>query len=73
MNDAQLLPTGRPRRRTMTTAVQTQSKTEASTRVLALTVFLFGAGLVAVTGFAHSQTLHNAAHDSRHAMAFPCH
>ncbi|MGI9407771.1 MAG: CbtB domain-containing protein, partial [Hyphomicrobiaceae bacterium] len=20
-----------------------------------------------------SQTLHNAAHDSRHAMAFPCH
>ena len=57
----------------MTTAIQTQTQIEASTRVLALAVFLFGAGLVTLTGFAHSQILHNAAHDARHAMAFPCH
>jgi cobalt transporter subunit CbtB len=69
----QLLPTGRPRRKMMTTAVQTQTTVEASTRVIALVVFLIGAGLVGATGFAHSQTLHNAAHDSRHALAFPCH
>jgi cobalt transporter subunit CbtB len=24
-------------------------------------------------GFAHPEALHNAAHDSRHAFAFPCH
>lgn len=57
----------------MTTAVQTQTQVEAGTKAIALAVFLFGATLVGVAGFAHSQTLHNAAHDSRHAMAFPCH
>ena len=57
----------------MTTAVQTQTPVDANTKAVALTVFLFGAMLVGVTGFAHSQTLHNAAHDARHAMAFPCH
>ena len=25
------------------------------------------------TGFAHPETIHNAAHDTRHAFAFPCH
>ena len=38
--------------------------------VLAL---LFGAFLVLGTGFAHSDTIHNAAHDTRHSFAFPCH
>lgn len=38
--------------------------------VLAL---LFGAFLVLGTGFAHPTALHNAAHDARHAFAFPCH
>jgi len=34
---------------------------------------IFGAFLLLGTGFAHSTTLHNAAHDARHAFAFPCH
>ena len=34
---------------------------------------LLGVFLVAGTGFAGSQVLHNAAHDARHAFAFPCH
>ena len=29
--------------------------------------------LVFCAGFAHSDVLHNAAHDSRHSAAFPCH
>ena len=29
--------------------------------------------IVYVTGFANASALHNAAHDTRHAMAFPCH
>ncbi len=34
---------------------------------------LIGAFLVFGAGFANSATLHGAAHDSRHAIAFPCH
>ena len=30
-------------------------------------LFLYGAG------FANSATIHNAAHDARHAFSFPCH
>ena len=34
---------------------------------------LLGVFLIWGTGFAQSDTLHNAAHDSRHAISFPCH
>ncbi|HHI82428.1 MAG TPA: CbtB-domain containing protein [Rhizobiales bacterium] len=41
---------------------------------------VYGAALLAVgvflvfaTGFSHSATIHNAAHDVRHSTAFPCH
>ncbi len=39
----------------------------------AILALLFGAFLVLGTGFANSTTIHNAAHDGRHALAFPCH
>ncbi len=39
----------------------------------AVLAILFGAFLILGTGFASSSTLHNAAHDGRHALAFPCH
>ena len=34
---------------------------------------LLGLFIVGGVGFSHIQTLHNAAHDYRHSMAFPCH
>jgi cobalt transporter subunit CbtB len=34
---------------------------------------LLGLTLVAGVGFAHLPALHDAAHDLRHATAFPCH
>lgn len=34
---------------------------------------LFGAFLIIGAGFAQPNLLHNAAHDGRHAFAFPCH
>jgi len=34
---------------------------------------VFGVVLVAGAGFAGPEALHNAAHDARHAMGFPCH
>ncbi len=33
----------------------------------------FGLALLAGAGFAGSEVLHNAAHDTRHALGFPCH
>lgn len=34
---------------------------------------LFGVFLVLGTGLAGSEVLHNAAHDARHGIVFPCH
>ena len=38
-----------------------------------LVAALLGSFLVYGVGLANSDTLHNAAHDGRHAFAFPCH
>tara|TARA_R110002072_G_scaffold7162_16_gene39433 strand:- start:1608 stop:1790 length:183 start_codon:yes stop_codon:yes gene_type:complete len=45
----------------------------ASVLAPAMLALLLGAFLVLGTGFAHSDTIHNAAHDTRHSFAFPCH
>jgi cobalt transporter subunit CbtB len=34
---------------------------------------LLGFGLIYLAGFAAPEIAHNAAHDSRHALSFPCH
>ncbi len=51
--------------------------TKTSTRAEALTgVFMaavLGVVLVWGVGFSHIEAVHNAAHDTRHANAFPCH
>lgn len=39
-------------------------------RILAV---VFGTAILFVVGFSHSTIVHNAAHDTRHALAFPCH
>ncbi len=39
----------------------------------ALVAALLGTFILLGTGFAQPQALHNAAHDARHAFAFPCH
>jgi len=45
-----------------------------SQRVMAgLLVLAFGSLLLFGVGLAHSERLHNAAHDTRHAIGFPCH
>lgn len=55
--------------------VKTQDVVAVSSRKVmpAIVAMLFGAFLVIGVGFAHSDTVHNAAHDSRHSFAFPCH
>ena len=59
----------------MQTRVATAAKTIAKTTSLLEVAFvaLLGAGILFTAGIAHSQTLHDAAHDTRHASGFPCH
>jgi cobalt transporter subunit CbtB len=42
-------------------------------RAPALCAAILGLVLIFVAGFAETDILHNAAHDSRHTAAFPCH
>ncbi|MCC7321802.1 MAG: CbtB-domain containing protein [Rubellimicrobium sp.] len=44
-----------------------------STLVPVLMSALLGLGIVVAAGVAQSATLHDAAHDMRHATGFPCH
>ena len=39
----------------------------------AFVALFLGVGLVYLVGFSHSDTAHDAAHDTRHSLAFPCH
>ncbi len=52
-----------------------KSVTDAKSNVIlpAVAAICLGALLLAGAGFAAPEALHNAAHDSRHAFAFPCH
>lgn len=34
---------------------------------------ILGAVIIWVVGFSHAEAIHNAAHDTRHSLAFPCH
>jgi cobalt transporter subunit CbtB len=38
-----------------------------------IAVALMGLGVVSVAGHVQAATLHDAAHDVRHATGFPCH
>ncbi|WP_132804956.1 CbtB domain-containing protein [Tepidamorphus gemmatus] len=58
---------------TETTTSLSQPAAVSSRLTVASVVFLMGAAVVFVTGFAHPQALHDAAHDARHALSFPCH
>jgi cobalt transporter subunit CbtB len=45
-----------------------------TTRVLSIFgAALLGLFIVGGVGFSHIEAVHNAAHDYRHSMAFPCH
>lgn len=47
--------------------------TKSTALISALFVALLGFSMLFVAGFAHSATLHDAAHDVRHSTGFPCH
>ena len=51
----------------------TRTGSAAETAGLAVLAALVGAFMILGVGFAHPEAIHNAAHDSRHSMGFPCH
>lgn len=56
----------------MNATIQTTAKLQSGI----LAVFLvasMAAGIMLMAGHAQSATLHDAAHDMRHATGFPCH
>lgn len=58
----------------MNTASVSTPTLSVSERVKAVAAALvIGVALIYTTGFAASTNVHNAAHDSRHSLAFPCH
>jgi cobalt transporter subunit CbtB len=52
---------------------ETQSSSSLRTAVAATMAALLGAFLIWGVGFSSIAALHDAAHDMRHSMAFPCH
>lgn len=61
------ISTTSPTTTSSTTATQTQRLTAA------VSAMVLGACLVYFAGFSHIDAVHNAAHDTRHSSAFPCH
>ena len=45
----------------------------AATIIGVTLAILFGSLIILATGFAGADVLHNAAHDMRHGLTFPCH
>ena len=57
----------------MTTIQSTRSLTVPQRIAAGLVAFFFGSFLLYGVGLAQDERLHNAAHDTRHAIGFPCH
>lgn len=60
-----------------TQTAQLGQETRATSRISGIasmiTVAMIGLGVVFVTGHVQAGTLHDVAHDVRHATGFPCH
>jgi cobalt transporter subunit CbtB len=55
---------------TSSTSAASASTSLAMQRIL---VAAIGAFIIGMVGFSHMTVAHNAGHDYRHSMAFPCH
>jgi cobalt transporter subunit CbtB len=55
------------------TATKAATMTATSTLAQVLMVASLGLGMLFLAGHVQSSTLHDAAHDVRHATGFPCH
>jgi cobalt transporter subunit CbtB len=58
--------------RTMATKTLTGARADTGLATILFVAFL-GAALLFAAGFANSAVMHDAAHDTRHSIGFPCH
>ena len=58
---------------TVGSAQETRVSARPQTLAAAVAASLLGLFLIWGVGFSPIMALHNAAHDTRHSMAFPCH
>ena len=49
------------------------ASSKASLAAQRLAAAAIGAFIIGMVGFSHMTVAHNAGHDYRHSMAFPCH
>ncbi len=49
------------------------SEADSNVKTAALLAIMLGAMIIFGVGFAQPAEIHNAAHDARHALSFPCH
>ncbi|WP_426199156.1 CbtB domain-containing protein [Pseudomonas sp. DC3200b2] len=62
----------------MTTHIASQTQSQPAVTLgaritTACVAGVLGMALVYLAGFSHVPAVHNAAHDTRHSAAFPCH
>ena len=56
------------------TSLETLAAVDGATRTAAVVIaVMLGVFILMGSGFLQADVLHNAAHDARHAFAFPCH
>ena len=55
------------------TLTSTQSRAQASPVLAIVASLVLGFSTIFVVGHLQAETLHDAAHDVRHATGFPCH
>ena len=61
-------------RETISQFTQTQAVAAPWSKLIGIGAAVFlGVLIVTVVGFAAPEIIHNAAHDLRHGLAFPCH
>lgn len=54
-------------------AIEAPAAKVDATALPILCAAIAGIALISLTGFAQASVLHDSAHDTRHAIAFPCH
>ena len=54
-------------------AVDGKAVAHTSDLLQKLLAAMFGVFIIGFVGFSHIDVVHNAAHNTRHANAFPCH
>ncbi|MFT3672250.1 CbtB domain-containing protein [Aestuariivirga sp.] len=57
----------------MTTNTISNSRSISQRATAGLISLLIGVSMVFAVGLSHISAVHNAAHDTRHAIGFPCH